>query len=358
MERYSNAELADMHLTYGAANCSGRLAQRMYAQHYPLRQTPCRTFFARLHQRLSDSGSFRASRPERVRRPRTRINEEAVLDLVQNNPGCSTRGIARRVGLSHMTVWRILHSHHMYPFRMQRVQLLQDGDFAPRVAFARWYLEMCARDTRFSDKVLFTDEATFTREGIFNSHNTHEWSLENPHAIRTHAAQVRFSINVWAGILGNHLIGPYLLPQRLTGATYLVFLQQVLPQLLDEANVSNTMRSAMWFQHDGAPAHYSNDARRHLNATYGHKWIGRRGPVHWPSRSPDLSSMDYFLWGFIKGLVYETPVNSEEELVARIVVAAGELRGAPDIFADVKSSMHRRCQACITAQGRNFEQFL
>ncbi|GFT95416.1 hypothetical protein TNCV_3326811 [Trichonephila clavipes] len=33
------------------------------------------------------------------------------------------------------------------------------------------------------------------------------------------------------------LIGPYILPDRLTGPRYLIFLEQVLPQLLDSAHV-------------------------------------------------------------------------------------------------------------------------
>ncbi|GBO13740.1 hypothetical protein AVEN_186581-1 [Araneus ventricosus] len=110
---------------------------------------------------------------------------------------------------------------------------------------------------------------TFTQEGMFNSHNFHLWSEENPHATRTRAAQEWFSVNVWDGIVGDHLVGPYLLPECLTGANYRIFLQQVLPQLLDDAHVSATMRSSTWFQHDGATAHFSIDVRLHLNATYG-----------------------------------------------------------------------------------------
>ncbi|GFY28241.1 hypothetical protein TNCV_4395751 [Trichonephila clavipes] len=36
----TNAELADMHLAYGAANCSGPAAQRLYAERYPMRRIP------------------------------------------------------------------------------------------------------------------------------------------------------------------------------------------------------------------------------------------------------------------------------------------------------------------------------
>ena len=32
--------------------------------------------------------------------------------------------------------------------------------------------------------------------------------------------------------------------------------------------------------------------------------ISRFGDVHWPSRLPDLSICDFFLWGYLKSRVY------------------------------------------------------
>ncbi|GFX45498.1 RNase H domain-containing protein [Trichonephila clavipes] len=54
MERCTNAEFADVHLAYGAADCNSRAAQQLYAQRY-LRS---HAFFACLHQKLSTNGSF------------------------------------------------------------------------------------------------------------------------------------------------------------------------------------------------------------------------------------------------------------------------------------------------------------
>ena len=51
----------------------------------------------------------------------------------------------------------------------------------------------------------------------------------------------------------------------------------------------------MWYQHDGAPAHFSIAARQVLNDKYPNRWIGRGGPVPWPPRSPDLTPLDFFL---------------------------------------------------------------
>ncbi|GBM62951.1 hypothetical protein AVEN_160231-1 [Araneus ventricosus] len=110
--------------------------------------------------------------------------------------------------------------------------------------------------------------------------------------------------------------------------------------------------------HDGAPAHFNIDVRNYLNATFRARWIGNDGPVSWPPRSPDLSSLDYFLWGHLKSLVYATPVDSGEDLVARISVAAARVREIPGIFESVRQSLHRRCQACINVGGRNFEELL
>ncbi|KAJ4430791.1 hypothetical protein ANN_19382 [Periplaneta americana] len=58
-------------------------------------------------------------------------------------------------------------------------------------------------------------EAKFTRGGIINLHNYPVWDMQNPRAMMEVNHQHRFSLNVWAGIIGNHLVGPVVLPERL-----------------------------------------------------------------------------------------------------------------------------------------------
>jgi hypothetical protein len=41
----------------------------------------------------------------------------------------------------------------------------------------------------------------------------------------------------------------------------------------------------------------------------GH-WVGRDGPIPWSPRSPDIKPLDFFLWGYVKDIVYMTPVTS------------------------------------------------
>ena len=42
----------------------------------------------------------------------------------------------------------------------------------------------------------------------------------------------------------------------------------------------------------------------------------------------------------MKNLVYDNPVHNAEDLVARIAVAAGEIRDIPGVFQNVRISMH------------------
>jgi len=91
----------------------------------------------------------------------------------------------------------------------------------------------------------------------------------------------KFSINVWAGMIDDLVIGPYVLPNRLNQDTFLEF----LPVLLEDLPLAT--RQVMWFQLDGAPAHFGRSVRTFLNTHYP-QWIGRGGRIAWPPRSPDL----------------------------------------------------------------------
>ncbi len=118
----------------------------------------------------------------------------------------------------------MLNENRLHPFYFQRVQALKPADYPFRLNFCKWVMQQCALQLDyFISHVLFTDESTFSCEGIFNAHNSHVWATDNPHATRPRAYQQRFCVNVWAGIVNDFLIGPYLLPTRLNGESYLIF---------------------------------------------------------------------------------------------------------------------------------------
>jgi hypothetical protein len=87
-----------------------------------------------------------------------------------------------------------------------------------------------------------------------NCIHSHLWARSNPHAIRERKYQIRFSVSVWAGIIGDIVVGPYLLSDLLTAQRYRDFLETVLPGLLEDVPLA--VRQRLWFQHEGAPARY------------------------------------------------------------------------------------------------------
>jgi len=111
----------------------------------------------------------------------------------------------------------------------------------------------------------------------------------------------------------------------------------------------------MYFQHDGAPPHYTRHVREYLSESFPNRWIGRGGPVAWPLRSPDLTPLDYYLWGHMKTLVFETKVDSRAALRHRIFAAAEHIR---DNIASATHSLLMRAENCTATGGGHFEQLL
>jgi hypothetical protein len=260
--------------------------------------------------------------------------------------------MASCIGVPSMRVLRTLHLEDVYPFYDQRVQHLEPGDYAQR-------MDLChgiQAHRELLGVILFTDEATFTRDGVNNPRNVHKWSHDNPHATTVTNFQRRFSLNVWCGVIGNRLIGPFVFENNLTGNTYEAFLRNELPGLLED--IPLMVRSQMYFQHDGAPPHYSRHVKDYLNETFPNRWLGRGGPVPWPPRSPDLTPLDFFLWGHMKTLVYESKVDSRASLRDRIFAVSEEIRNHPDNIASAIQSLLIRAENCLANGGGHFEQLL
>ncbi|GFV40201.1 putative transposable element [Trichonephila clavipes] len=82
----------------------------------------------------------------------------------------------------------------------------------------------------------------------------------------------------------------------------------------------------LWFQQDGAICHTSRATIDLLKDTFGDRLISRFGPVNWPPRSCDLTPLDYFLWGYVKSLVYADKPQTLDHLEDNIRRVIGDIR--------------------------------
>lgn len=201
---------------------------------------------------------------------------------------------------------------------------------------------------------MFSDEATFVSDGSLNRHNSHYWSDVNPHWSRSVDHQHRWSVMVWCGIVNGYLCGPYFFEGNVTGNSFLELVRDHLHELLEDVDLAT--RERMWFQLDGAPPHFAHIVRNHLNATFPGRWIGRGGPVPWPPRSPDITIPDFFLWGYLKDVVYERPPTTRADMIARIRTACATI--PREVLLKTVGNFRKRVNACIAAGGRQFEHLL
>lgn len=115
---------------------------------------------------------------------------------------------------------------------------------------------------------------------------------------------------------------------------FMEFIRDNLPILLEDIPLN--IRQRMWLQLDGAPAHFQINVRNELDRQYPNRWIGRGGPQNWPARSPDLTSLDFFLWGYVKNTVYDIPPTTPDDMKERIRTAFRTV--TPRILIKVKHS--------------------
>ena len=108
----------------------------------------------------------------------------------------------------------------------------------------------------------------------------------------------------------------------------------------------------IYFQQDGAPPQYHRDIRAHFDAAFPDIWIGGRGTIEYPAPYPDLTPMDFFLWGYLKDKFYRIKSRTFDALKLKI---ERQCRDIPnDFFCDVCKSLGAQYQRCVDNNGHLF----
>ncbi|GFW66990.1 uncharacterized protein TNCV_4688751 [Trichonephila clavipes] len=79
----------------------------------------------------------------------------------------------------------------------------------------------------------------------------------------------------------------------------------------------------LWFQQDSTTCHTARATIDLLKDTFGDRLISRFGPVNWRPRSCDLTTLDYFLGGYVKSLVYAgkpQTLDHLEDNIRRVII--------------------------------------
>jgi hypothetical protein len=153
MVQYTKPELTDMMIVYGEA-----LSNNAEASVY--------TFV----NAVQDNNTFSPINRDRDRsRSRTVLDlEREILQAVEEEPNVSCRRLAQGMSVSSFTIWRTQNERRLHPHHLQSVQHLKLQD--RRIAFCQWLLQKICEKPNLLHIVLTTDEAGFTRDGVFSLH--------------------------------------------------------------------------------------------------------------------------------------------------------------------------------------------
>ena len=276
---------------------------------------------------------------------------EQLRESFVRSPRKSTRRASRETGIPNVTVWRVLRKRlHLKAYKLSIVQHLTNADKVVRKEFCMQMFQRIQDDGKFLDSVIFSDESTFHVSGRVNTHNCRIWGSENPRVSLEH---VRDSpkVNVFCALSKERVYGPFFFMETtITGIVYLDMLQEFLIPQLDE----DDQEGRIHFQQDGAPPHYLGEVREYLNTRFPGRWIGRAAPIAWPPRSPDLTPLDFFLWGFVKDRVFVPPLPANVvELRTRITAVVAKV--TPEMLRSVWQETDYRWDVCRITNGSHIE---
>ena len=145
-------------------------------------------------------------------------------------------------------------------------------------------------------------EAHFHLDGFINKQNCRIWSTESPKV--KHQRKLNPSkCTVWSGITTYDIIGSFFSEDdddnavTVNGERYRTMLKDFVIHAIPN-------KPRMWFQQDGATCHTAKQTMKLLSQIFGNRIMSRGSAFGWPPRSPDLTSPDFFLRGYLKDSVY------------------------------------------------------
>ncbi|GFU14697.1 proline dehydrogenase 1, mitochondrial [Trichonephila clavipes] len=170
------------------------------------------------------------------------------------------------------------------------------------------------------------DEAHFWLNGYVNKQNCRIWSEANPQ-VYVETPLHPEKLTVWCALWADGIIGPYFFKNdeghnvTVNGDRYRAMITNFFIPELNNHDVQE-----LWFQQDGATCHTARTTIDLLKDTFGDRLISRFGPVNWPPRSCDLTPLDYFLWGYVKSLVYADKPQTLDHLEDNIRHVIADIR--------------------------------
>ena len=147
-------------------------------------------------------------------------------------------------------------------------------------------------------------------------------------------------------ISANRVFGPYFFETNVNKENYLEMIKSFFwPKLLNTLDYKK-----YYFQQDGATPHTADIVQSWLSEKFGKKFLDKK---KWPPRSPDLNPCDFYLWGYLKSVVYNPLPKTLVDLKQNI---SREIEKIPkEILKSTFFNFEKRCTLILSANGDHIE---
>ena len=306
------------------------LTQRKFKRHFSVRTAPTRKTIQRITEKFLAHGTVQNQNKGNCGPKSTKSTSQTIKklkDAVRQTPRISVRRLAQRIHVSRSTTHRLLkNTLCLTPYKISVHHSLTEVDCEERVAFCKWLKERCDVSEGFISNIWWSDEAHFHLNGQVNRQNYRFWGEAPPDEVLQkplHSPKV----TVWCALSAQGVIGPFFFEDRDGNTTtinkdrYISVLQKFWRALLKKC--ADTLHQ-QWMQQDGATPHTARTSLEWLSGHFDARIISRRSAIPWPAHSPDLTPLDFFLWGELKSRVYESEPESLDDLKSKIKMAVRE----------------------------------
>jgi hypothetical protein len=166
-------------------------------------------------------------------------------------------------------------------------------------------------------------------------------------------------VTVWAAVRkGQKPIGPFFFEDEneatvtVNSETYMDVTLKPFWRILGKRRAIE--RDTEWFQQDGATPHTSRNSLAWLQQHFPGRHVSSKTTIPWAPHSPDLSPLDYMLWGYLKSKVYVNKPDTIQSLKAAIKKEMQRVSVAM-IDRTIEDLQHTRLPSIIQRSGRHFE---
>ena len=276
---------------------------------------------------------------------------QQIKIFFDNNPKTSLRQGARELNIPFSSVYKTLRKTlRFYPYKIKLIHSMKPEDGPARKLFCGHDASQHSSWPTFSEKVLFQRRSNFPRR--WNRKQTQCSYLGNISSKGICRKRTQFTESQrvvrpspWQGYWAFFFNEP-----TITQESYLHMLETIAYQELQQLQIQDII-----WQQDGAPPHFGLQVRASLDQQFPGRWIGRAGPIPWPARSPDVTPLDFFFWGYVKDCVFRTPVTNIEDLKQRITNTVTLCN--PNKLANAWVELRRRLDFLHENDGQSYELF-